>query len=56
MNKKKGYTEIKAHNKFETSFVNDLELIEENQEHDSGVDSDPTNCKRKPLSSANGRK
>ena len=37
---KNGYTEIVGHNKLENSFVNDLELIEESQEHDLHVDSD----------------
>ena len=37
-----GYSEIKGHNKLENSFVNDLKLIEESQEHDLEVDSDPT--------------
>ena len=41
---KNGYTEIIGLNKLENRFVNDLELNEESQEHDSDLDSDPTNC------------
>ena len=34
----------KKKKKKKNSFVNDLELIEESQEYDTGLDSDPKKC------------
>ena len=42
--RKNRYTKIIGLNKLENSFVNDLKLIVKSQEHDSDLDSDPTNC------------